>query len=741
MRKTIFKRCLWLFLMLMLTAPLAWGQQWDNYKSLLVDSHVQIDETNLPIIFIDVEGKTIQKSSYILGHMKILHNGDGQLNYGDTIAHPGQHIDYEGPIAIKYRGNSSFTSSDKKPYQIRTLKEDLLPDDGGEKHKVSLLGMGKDSKWMFIAPWGDKVMFRDILSFELARPWMDFVPTVKLCEVILDGTYYGVFGFGERISKGKHRLNLHDPGEDNGDLTGDYHVEIDRPEESYYTSRYKPWSNLQGTEKHNFSIYYQHKEPEQDDFASLPTGTKQEVNKLIDQMESSFLSDDYADPENGFRKYVDDLSMIDYMLSTEMANNIDNYRLSTHFFKYSQTRAENEGLDPRWKMAIWDYNLTWGNANYNHGDWTESWVWQLNMYSNDAYQVPFYWYKAMNDGSFVERLRQRWKEYRETNHSDTRLMATIDSLAYMLTSHGAVDRNQQAWQIIGRYGWPNAYYGKTYDEDLSYLKQWARARLRFLDDELLPREPRNTTPVMPQSGWNADVIVENLPAAEYATSTIDASRTFYAQRLKAEGSVPTSRVITSGSEDITYRLSSYSGLNAASFHAPDESATLNFEKFATSDLWILATSGAGIAQLEVVINYSDGTQSEPETVSVRDFSVPTPNGTEAVTGLGNINLQTDQFNSGTCHSGMFDLRIRADKTKYISSVTLTNRSSAYPTVLAFAYQIVPAPVDVSQIKETPAADNRQEAIYDVQGRQLSKPQKGLNILRTNEGKTRKIWIR
>ena len=205
----------------LLIAVDAYGQQRDNYRSLLSDQHVRITETNLPIIFITVDGQMILRDRYVLGHMKVIHNGDGQLNYGDTIDHPGQHIDYEGPIAIKYRGNSSFDSADKKPYQIRTLKSDLLPDDGGEKQKVSILGMPKDNKWMFIAPWGDKVMFRDILSFELARPWMDFVPTVKLCEVFLDGIYYGVFGFGERVSKGKGRLDLHNPRADEGDPNPD----------------------------------------------------------------------------------------------------------------------------------------------------------------------------------------------------------------------------------------------------------------------------------------------------------------------------------------------------------------------------------------------------------------------------------------------------------------------------------------------------------------------------------------
>ena len=717
------------------------AQQNDNYRGLLANRHVQIDETNLPIIFIEVDGQMILKDQYILGHMKVIHNGDGQLNYGDTIAHPRQHIDYEGPVAIRYRGNSSFTSSDKKPYQLRTLKEDLLPDEGGEKKKVEILGMGKDNKWCFIAPWGDKVMFRDVLTFDLARPWMDYVPTMKMCEVILDGTYYGVYAFGERVSKGKHRLNLHDPGADEGDLSGDYHVAVDRAEGSYYTSRYRAWASMDGNEKRWAGWVYQHKEPDQDDWASLPAGTRLRINTEIDRMESSFRTDDATNPEGGYRNYIDEQSFIDYLLSTEISNNIDGYRLSTHFYKYSETRARNEGLDPRWKLSLWDFNLGWGNANYNHGDRTDSWVYLLNTYSDDSYQVPFYWYVMMGDETFVEHVKQRYKQYREGNYSDQRIMHSIDSLATLLTSHGAVERNNKAWDIIGRYAWPNPYYGNSYDEDLSYMKQWTTKRLRYLDNALLPREPRNTTPIMPQSGWNADVIVEDLPAANHATSTIDADRTFYTRNIREEGSLPTTRLITSQAEGILYRLAAFSEPNAISLHQQGQEATVTFNPFRSSNLWILATAGNGRALLQAVVHYTDGTSSEPEQLEVRDFSVPNPDGTEALTGLGNIRLSTDELNGGTCHSGLFDLQLYLDASREVASVTFTSMNGSYPTILAFAYQLVNM-ASVHEVNEpTTQLPTTAVGIYSAQGVRLPTVQRGLNIIRQADGTIRKIIVK
>ena len=692
MKKTVISLLLFVFCLSGLNA-----QSYDNYRSTLRDATVKISDTNLPIIFIEVEGQMILKDQYILGHMKVIDNGQGQYNYGDTIAHPGQHIDYEGPIAIKYRGNTSFSNSDKKPLQIRTLKTDLLPDDGGEKQKVSILGMGKDNKWMFIAPWADKVMFRDILSFELARPWMDYVPTVKLCEVFLDGTYYGVYGFGERVSKGKSRLDLHDPGADEGDLSGDYHVEIDRSDDPYYPSKHRPWSNLNGDEAWGKTIKYQYKDPENEDWATFP-GAKEALHAEIDAMEDAFLTDHWQDPETGYQSKIDMTSFIDYMLSNEVANNIDGYRLSTNLYKHSDARARNEGIDPRWKMSLWDFNIAWGNANYYKGQRTDSWHYTFNQReTGDGEQIPFYWYRMLNDGNYIKALKDRWKAYREANYSDTRIMQTVDSLALMLRIRGAVDRNQRAWQIIGRSVWPNPYNGKTFDEELSYLKQWIRNRLAFMDqaieameipDEPKPVVPKNTEPVAVASGWNADVVVEELPAASHATHGIDGgNRAFYSATLKAEGGLPADRTVTSTGEGVTYNLSDYADNNILALRQQGQSATVTFQPFNTSDLYILATSGNGVSDITAVINYADGTTANAQLVTIADWSLRNPTGAEAMAGIGNINITNDTFNGDQCHDALYDIHLTADEQRQIASVTFTLNNSALASIFAFARQI------------------------------------------------------
>lgn len=121
------KSRLLLLLVLLMGAFTAQAQDPANYPP--DDTTVVIDSTNLPIVWIEVNGATIDRVERVGARMKVIHNGDGRLNYGDTVAHPGQHIDYEGYIALRYRGNTTYTLGDKKPYSFRTLSHPLEESD------------------------------------------------------------------------------------------------------------------------------------------------------------------------------------------------------------------------------------------------------------------------------------------------------------------------------------------------------------------------------------------------------------------------------------------------------------------------------------------------------------------------------------------------------------------------------------------------------------------------------------
>ena len=457
---------------LTLTGTARAGSWWNNYAP--DNKNVRLTSTNLPIVWLDVDGQYIDRDERITARMKIIHNGDGQLNYADTVAHPGQRIDYEGYVALRYRGSSSFGMSDKKPYSFRPIDKPL--EEGGEKVKVKILGMGKDNNWALLAPYADKSMMRDLLAFEVSRPWMEYTPQGRFCELYLDGIYYGVYILTEVVSKGKHRLNLPDPGMEGDSITGGYIMEVNRTDgEVTYISKYHPVSNT-GSQYWNKVINFQFKSP---DYEELTAEQVSYITGRINQMETS-LWNYRPTGTTEYRQYLDLTNFVDYQIAMELGHNVDAYRLSGKFFK----RRDSE--DPRFKMVVWDMNLAYGNADYYNGWRTDTWIYKNNNTLNsagDEQLIPFWWYKLNTDPEYTAALQTRWAQYRRANLREDRIMATVDSLASVLTANGAERRNSQAWPRWGEYVWPNYYVASDFQDEVSFLKQWLSDRIAWMDSQ------------------------------------------------------------------------------------------------------------------------------------------------------------------------------------------------------------------------------------------------------------------
>ena len=467
------KRLLLLVTALLALTGTARAWSWWNYPPDNVN--VQLTSTNLPIVWLDVDGQIIDRYERITARMKIIHNGEGQLNYADTVAHPGQTIDYEGFVALRYRGSSSFNASDKKPYSFRPLDKPL--EEGGVKKKVNILGMGKDNNWALLAPYNDKSMMRDLLAFEVSRPWMEYTPQGRYCELFLDGTYYGVFILTEVVSKGKHRIDLPDPGESGDSITGGYIMEVNRTEDEVtYTSNYHPVSS-QGVRYMDQYIHIQYKSP---DYEELTSDQVNYINGRIDQMEQSLWN--YKPSGNAdYEQYIDVTNFVDYQLAMELGHNVDAYRLSGKFFK------RRDSVDARFKMVVWDMNLAYGNSDYYKGWRTDTWMYQNNNVMHeegDPQLIPFWWYKLNTIPAYTQALKTRWAQYRRSNLREERLMATVDSLANVLISNGAEYRNSQAWPRWGEYVWPNYFIANDYLEEVDYLKEWITTRINWMDRRL-----------------------------------------------------------------------------------------------------------------------------------------------------------------------------------------------------------------------------------------------------------------
>ena len=98
--------------------------------------------------------------------------------------------------------------------------------------------------------------------------------------------------------------------------------------------------------------------------------------------------------------------------------------------------------------------------------------------------IPFWWYKLNTCPEYIAALKARWAQYRRGNLRVDRVLATVDSLAGVLTKNNAVQRNSQAWPRWGVWVWPNYYVADDFAGEVAYLKQWLTDRIAWMDEQL-----------------------------------------------------------------------------------------------------------------------------------------------------------------------------------------------------------------------------------------------------------------
>lgn len=421
--------------------------------------------SNLPIIVINTNGVTIPNEPKITADMGIIYNGVGVRN---NLTDP--HNNYNGKIGIELRGSSSQMFP-KKQFGIE------LRDAAGIGISASLLGMPSEEDWVLFAPYNDKSLMRDVLAYKLGRDLGRYAPRTRFCEVVLNGDYVGVYVLIEKIKRDDNRVKVAklNPDEISGDdLTGGYIIKIDKESGSGnggWSSTFFP-PNRSG----NQQIYYQYDYPSA---ADMVTEQRNYIRQYVNNFETSLMSATSADPVNGYAKYMDVDSFVDFFIMNEVSKNVDGYRLSTYLYKKKDSDGGKLHMGP-----LWDFNLGFGNANYCTQGNPEGWVTNFNtICSQDYWLIPFWWDKLYQDGAYRNKLAARWDYLRANQLETTRVLTFIDSVANVLNAESQ-QRNFQRWPVLDKYVWPNYYIGPTFGAEIIWLKNWVTSRLSWMDTNM-----------------------------------------------------------------------------------------------------------------------------------------------------------------------------------------------------------------------------------------------------------------
>lgn len=344
----------------------------------------------LPLLYINTEdGQVIdQKETYIDAEWWL--EAEGVSDY-ENIGSADEPL----KLGIRGRGNSSWRHEGQKPYKIKLDK------------KNEIMGMGKNKHFALLARLESHCLYNEVIAFEIGRQLgMPFVPQVRPVEVVINGTYMGLYFLTESIRIDDNRVEIYeqpDLNEDPETIPYGWLVEIDNNEDEFQVKIPQP----QG-----YELWVTHKTPEQ------ISPAQQEW--LIDQMSTITELINREDRlDRGWEEYVDMDALVRHLIVQEAVTNYDAYQGSCYM---------NKDKDGKWNFGpLWDFN--W--SCYTQKD-------EMLVERQDQHWIgEFFAFPR-----FKKRLNELWNDYMEKYGTDWIEPFMED---YYNKIHAAVEQSVKVW--------------------------------------------------------------------------------------------------------------------------------------------------------------------------------------------------------------------------------------------------------------------------------------------------------
>lgn len=414
------------------------------------------DSTNIPLVMIETNNQTIVDEPKINVDFKIIDNFPNSFNKPND---PGNI--YSGTAGIEIRGSYSSTLP-QKPFGIETR------DVQGNNNNVTLFGMPSENDWILLANYNDKTFLRNVLAFDLFRKMGHYAPRTKLCEVVINDIYNGIYVFTEKIKRDNGRVDISklDLDDNAGDsVTGGYIFKVD------YWNQNNSWeSNYNNPNYPNDAVRFVYNYPGSDE---ITPQQKNYIQTLVGDFENALWSNDFEDSIYGYRPFINTRSFIDYFLVNEFARNVDGFKKSRNFHKDKSSKNPLIYAGP-----VWDFDWAYkdhSSSMLNGAGWRHS-------FSGGSDVKPPGWYiRLLQDTTFANELNCRYFNLRNSILDTNQLFSFIDSLANRLSN--AQNRHYVRWPILGvNVGTPEiGIQPTTYNGEIVKFKNWIYERLAWLD--------------------------------------------------------------------------------------------------------------------------------------------------------------------------------------------------------------------------------------------------------------------
>lgn len=278
---------------------------------------------------------------------------------------------YVGNILIDGRGNTSWHHS-KRPYNI-----DLVEEDWDTERFATLLGMPEGEEWCLLAFWMDRSLMRFQIASYLGQymTGISWTPRNRYVEVWINNDYRGLYALTEKNQRDKNRVNIKKLDVTSSNLSGGYILEGSSEE------KLKPIDKAVQfrTAKDDINFTFKYPKPQ-----NITAEQRNWIKSYLDEFETVLRSGDYADPNNGYPKYIDENSFIDWTILHELSKGCDNLFHASIFVHKDRDGKLN-------MSAPWDFDLSFGNSGIyaEEGTWVRTHRWFGRLYQDTRYAQKF----------------------------------------------------------------------------------------------------------------------------------------------------------------------------------------------------------------------------------------------------------------------------------------------------------------------------------------------------------------
>lgn len=389
--------------------------------------------TNLPILYITTTGNlpVDSKETYRAGTLSIS---------GPT----GTVGAYNGAIEIRGRGNSTWTLA-KKPYRIKLAS------------KYALLGMPATEKnWVLLANYADKTLMRNAMAFEVSKfLGFEYSCPYRFVDVVLNNEYIGNYTLTDNIEVGPNRVaideqkvtDIAEPA-----ITGGYLVEAD----GFADQEISHFVTTRGVK---ITI----KSPDDDKIVPAQTNY---ISSYFQMIEDKLFASNFSDPELGYMKYMDQTSLINWYIASEVTGNSDAF-WSTYMYKKRN--------DPKIYFGpLWDYDIAFNNDS-RIGDAT------FKRMSSDANEPKLWIQRMLQDPHFKTALSKRWKELKAAGLKNS-MNTWVTNFASTLNL--SQQQNYIKWPVLNTKVYLEQKSTGTYAQHVEFLRNYISQRMDWLDMQM-----------------------------------------------------------------------------------------------------------------------------------------------------------------------------------------------------------------------------------------------------------------